>query len=152
MSTKDSQATSRIQRIVVLLTTGGLAASLIWIPALVSANAEPSEWVGLAYFFLIGVVVSTIIGLPLLFAVDSFLATRWRYVIGGAIYGLVFWILMDAPVFPKDWHLLAHSRFWVEYAPRRVAIWTAFGALVGVIYSGVLWILCVVNARRSMGS
>jgi hypothetical protein len=125
-----------------------MAASLIWIPALISANAEPSEWFGLVYFFLIGVVVSAIIGLPLLFVIDRFLVTTWRYVIGGAAYGLVFWVLMDAPIFPKDWHRLATSTFWLDYAPRRVALWVAFGAIVGALYTGILWCLGLFNQRR----
>ena len=144
---RSESATSRTQRSVALPITGGLASSLIWIPALISSGAEPGEWVAPIYFLLIGAAVSAVIGLPILFAVDCFLATKWRYVIDGGAYGLVFWTLMDAPIFPKDWHMLLESSFWIDYAPRRVAIWISFGMLVGVAYTGIVWVLGAANLQ-----
>jgi hypothetical protein len=99
--------------------------------------------------FVLGVLVSAVIGLPLLVVVDRWFRFRGRYVIGGALYGLVFWILLDAPIFPKDWPRLTESWFWLTYAPRRVAVFTVFGSLVGVLYSAVVWVLDRRAADRS---
>ncbi|WP_331644317.1 hypothetical protein [Luteibacter sp.] len=145
--------TSRKQRQIALLVIGGLAASLIWIPALISSEAEPGEWWGLLAFFCIGVGVTAFIGLPLLYIVDLWFNFIGRYIVGGALYGLVFWILMDAPIFPKDWNKLVTRWFWLDHAPRRVAIFVAFGIIVGTLYTAILFIIGkVVEMKRATRS
>lgn len=138
-------------RAIALLVCGGIAAAALWVPVLVSDHSELGEWRILGAMFVIGVLVSTVIGLPLLFVVDRWFRFRGRYVVGGALYGLMFWILLDAPIFPQDWRRLGESWFWLVFAPRRAAIFVIFGALVGIVYSAVLWILDRRATKASAG-
>lgn len=41
-------------------------------------------------FFLIGMIVTTVIGLPLLYLVDRWFHFTGRYIVGGALYGDIF--------------------------------------------------------------
>ena len=137
-------------RAIALLVCGGIAAAALWVPALISSHSELGEWRILGAMFVIGLLVSAIIGLPLLYVIDRWLRFRGKYVVGGALYGLIFWILMDAPIFPKDWHRLSEAWFWLDFAPRRAATFVAFGALLGVVYSAVIWLLVRRASRTSM--
>lgn len=128
-------------RAIALLVCGGVAAAALWVPVLISNHSDLGEWRILGAMFVIGMFVSAVIGLPLLLVVDRWFRFRGKYVAGGALYGLVFWILMDAPIFPKDWHRLSESWFWLVFAPRRAAIFVVFGALVGMVYSAVIRLL-----------
>ena len=128
-------------RAIALLVCGGIAAAALWVPAVISSHSELGEWRILGAMFVIGLLVTAIIGLPLLYVIDRWLRFRGNYVVGGALYGLIFWILMDAPIFPKDWHRLSESWFWLNFAPRRAATSVVFGALVGMVYSVVIWLL-----------
>jgi hypothetical protein len=65
------------------LFCGGIAAAALWVPVLVSDHSELGEWRILGAMFVIGVLVSTVIGLPLLFVVDRWFRFRGRYVVGG---------------------------------------------------------------------
>lgn len=138
-------------RAITLLLCGGTAATALWVPVLVSSHSELGEWRILGAMFVIGLLVSAIIGLPSLFVVNRWFRFRGKYVVGGALYGLMFWILMDAPIFPEDWHRLSESWFWLDFSPRRAAPFVVYGALVGVVYSAVLWLL-ERHARRGRPS
>jgi len=145
-----SNTSSFRSRAIALLFCGGSAAAALFVPILIINRSELSEWRSLGALFVLGVFVSTVIGLPLLVVADRWFRFRGRYVIGGALYGLLFWILLDAPIFPKDWPRLAESWFWLTYAPRRVAVFTVFGSLVGMIYSAIVWVLDRRAAGRAM--
>lgn len=139
MSMKQEK-TDRMARSSLLPLCGGIAAASLVVMSLWSRDDFWSQWPGMLGFFAIGVLVTAIIGIPLLFLVERWIRLQGRYVVGGALYGLIFWILVDAPIFPRDWPRLLERWFWISYAPPRVAAFVAFGAVFGVIYTALLWL------------
>ncbi|UPG87714.1 hypothetical protein L2Y94_10270 [Luteibacter aegosomatis] len=131
----------RLKRQIILLACGGMAAASIALAMIVASGHVAQEWMSLVAFFLIGMIVTTVIGLPLLYVVDRWFHFTGRYIVGGALYGDIFWILLDAPIFPSDWHTFSTRWFWFDYAPPRIALFTTFGAVFGVVYTCVLMVL-----------
>lgn len=131
----------RLKRQLVLLLCGGMAAASVALAMIVASGHFLQEWMSLVAFFLVGLIVTTVIGLPILYVVDRWFNFRGRYVAGGALYGCIFWILLDAPIFPSKWHTLSTEWFWLTYAPPRLALFVAFGAVFGVVYTFLLLLL-----------
>jgi hypothetical protein len=118
-----------------------MAAASVALAMTVASGHFLQEWMSMVAFFLIGLIVTAVIGLPLLYVVDRWFNFSGRYVAGGALYGFVFWILLDAPIFPSKWHTLSTKWFWLTYAPPRLTLFVAFGAFFGVVYTFLLLLL-----------
>ncbi|WP_363800464.1 hypothetical protein ABU614_10215 [Lysobacter firmicutimachus] len=124
-------------RLVAVPLSGGLVLGL-----------APMLW-GRGYFesadiflvsFVIGVFLSSVVGLPLVLMIDRFFgAFRWRYVLGGLVCAIVIFILLDAPIMPKDWHLWGDFEFWGRrHVARKLILFSAIGLVAGGVYSGMV--------------
>lgn len=126
-------------RCLLLLLCGGLASSSVVVISLFNGGEFIRQWRGLLGFFAIGVFVTTILGLPLLFVVDRWLKFRGRYVLGRTLYGLIFWLVVDAPIFPKDWPTWFDRNFLLHYAIPRAIAHVVFGAIFGIVFTLMVW-------------
>lgn len=126
-------------RCLLLLLCGGLAASSVVVISLFNGGEFIRQWRGLLGFFAIGVLVTAILGLPLLFVVDRWFKFRGRYVLGGALYGLIFWLLVDSPIFPKDWPTWLDRHFLLHYAIPRATAHVIFGTIFGIVFTLMVW-------------
>ncbi len=92
---------SRWTMIVAVPLSGALA--------LGGATAVVSQSGGMSLFFtLIGVLLGMLFGWPVLWLVERFFSTRWRYVLGGVISGGLIWLVFGAPVIATDPEALAN--------------------------------------------
>jgi hypothetical protein len=127
-------------RILALPFTGGFILSVtLVLPFLISTGHWGREWKGLFGMFFLGAFLSAIVGWPLLAIIQClFSKFRFRYVVGGIVCSIGIWILLDGPIFPKDWYRWAEADFWLAYAPRRVAIFACFGLITGAVYTAAV--------------
>jgi len=143
MIARGMEASNRLSpwviRCLLLLLCGGVAASSVVVISLFDHGDFIREWRGLLAFFLIGVLVTSILGLPLLFVVDRWMRFRGRYVVGGSLYGLIFWLIVDAPIFPEDWYNWLDWDFFLHYAIPRATAHVLFGAIFGVVFTLMVW-------------
>lgn len=127
-------------RCLLLLLCGGIASSSVVVISLFNGGEFIRQWRGLLGFFAIGVFVTAVLGLPLLFVIDRWLSFRGRYVLGGSLYGLIFWLIVDAPIFPSDWPTWFDRSFVLHYAIPRATAHVVFGALFGIVFTLMVWI------------
>ncbi|WP_459747327.1 hypothetical protein [Pseudomonas sp. 3A(2025)] len=59
------------------------------------------------FFALIGALLSMLVSWPVLWLIERFISTRWRYVLGGGISGVLIWLLFGAQFTPADQAALA---------------------------------------------
>jgi len=91
-------------------------------------------------FFLIGALLGLLVGWPVLWLVERFLVTPWRYVIGGAGPGLLIWLGCVAPLFVSGPALMPKGvvalppLFWVG-----PVVFVACGLLAGALYTALTW-------------
>jgi Na+/proline symporter len=128
-----------IIRCLLLLVCGGLASSSVVVISLFDHGEFLTQWRGLLGFFGIGVLVTFVLGLPLLFVADRWFRFRGRYVVAGALYGLIFWLIVDAPIFPKDWPEWFDQEFLLHYAMPRGITHVIFGAVFGLVFTLMVW-------------
>lgn len=144
-------ATNRLSpwviRCLLLLICGGLASSSVIVISLFNGGEFIRQWRGLLGFFAIGVLVTSILGLPLLFVVDRWVRFRGRYILGGSLYGLIFWLVVDAPISPEDWPAWLNRNFLLHYAIPRATAHVIFGAIFGIAFTLMVW--AVERGRRS---
>ncbi|KQQ62537.1 hypothetical protein ASF84_27275 [Pseudomonas sp. Leaf127] len=94
-------ARSRWTTIVAVPLSGGLV--------LGGAAAVLAQSAGMFMFFtLIGTLLSMLFGWPVLWLIERFFSTRWRYVLGGGISGGLIWLVFGAPVIATDPQALAN--------------------------------------------
>ena len=123
-------------RILTLPICGGLVVEIA-IDIAIRRGVDAIDRLG--GFFLIGFFLSAIVGWPLLALLERFFSKyRFRYIIGGIACSIGIWILLDGPIFPKDWHRWVEPDFWLLYAPRRVATFSCFGLITGAVYTAAV--------------
>ncbi|NBF05922.1 hypothetical protein GV819_26875 [Pseudomonas sp. Fl5BN2] len=122
-------------RVVAVPLAGGLTLGSIvaWI------LPKGSETLA-AFLFgaTVGGWVSMLVSWPLLWLVEFLLASRWRYVIGGAFSGLVLWLFSGAPGAPLNPQgLSAGLGFWVPLLTHGVMAFVLPGLVAGILLTGL---------------
>src|SRR5450830_1780582 len=128
-----------VLRIFALPACGGLVVLLgISLPYMFYTSDYSHIW-GMSALFFIGAFVSAIVGLPLLALVEwRWPKNRLRYVIGGIACSTGIWLLLDMPIFPKDWNKWHDANFLLHYAWRRLIFFSCFGLMSGSLYTGAV--------------
>ncbi|MGC5700768.1 hypothetical protein J4P02_11280 [Pseudomonas sp. NFXW11] len=85
---------------------------------------------------MVGAWIGMLVGWPMLWLVERLFATRWRYVLGGGLSGLLIWLLSGAP------GLYIHSLkgasgldYWIPLLNRGVFPFLLLGLLGGLLFS-----------------
>lgn len=82
--------------IVAVPVSGGLTAGSV---AALFYSADSTLQMFL-FFALVGVSLSMLVSWPVLWLMERFVSTRWRYVLGGGISGVLIWMLFGMPLTP----------------------------------------------------
>lgn len=85
--------------------------------------------------FLVGAGLSMLAGWPALWLVERFLTTRWRYVIGGLISGLLIWLLFGVPGL-RPTPVAQHMNFLLYQLQYGVLLFIAMGCVSGLLFTG----------------
>lgn len=126
-------------RILGLPACGGVVVILGISLPYIFYTSDYSHLLGLLTMFFIGAFVSAIVGWPLLALVEWKLSkNRFRYIIGGIACSTGIWLLLDMPIFPKDWGKWSDVNFLLHYALRRFIFFSIFGLVSGCLYTGVV--------------
>lgn len=119
------------------LTLGGVAVTLY-----------PKGMESLPVFLLgalIGAWISMLVSWPMLWLVERFLATGWRYVIGGGLSGLLIWLLSGAPgLFAESLKGASGLDYWIPLFSRGIFPFLLLGLLAG----GLFTVLHGIDARH----
>jgi len=102
-----------------------------------------ATFIGLLF---VGGLLSMMLGWPLLIVLERwFQKYRLRYVVGGWSCALLAWLFIEGAFFPGAWSVIWNRQsFWVEFAPRRIFIFSVVGLLCGAIYTGAV---CLINKK-----
>ncbi|WEK11834.1 MAG: hypothetical protein P0Y51_14570 [Candidatus Pseudomonas colombiensis] len=120
------------------LTLGGVAVLL---------DPGGSENLSLFCFFaLVGALLSLLVSWPVLWLMQRFFSTPWRYVIGRGISGVLIWLLFGAPGAPQDGVALrGELGVWQLLLDHLILPFLLIGLLAGAVFTALDW-LC---QRRS---
>ncbi|WP_183032230.1 hypothetical protein [Cupriavidus sp. UME77] len=133
---------NRIFRFLALPICGGVTLPL---PFIVYSMAKEGafELGGALLFFLIGTVLAAVVGWPLLVLIEwRFSQYRFRYIIGGLVCALLAWIFLEGAFYTGAWEKIwTNPKFWHEWAPRRIVLFSSVGLGAGVLYSGIVAII-----------
>jgi hypothetical protein len=123
--------------VVAVPLSGGVtlgAAALIVIP--------PDDS-GLPLFlvsFFIGSLLSMVVSWPMLWLVERFVTTRWRYVIGGVLSSLFIWLMIAAPsLVPGFYTLTEHPVEWSPMFWKGAASFLLIGLIAGLLCTALNW-------------
>ena len=119
------------------LTLGGVAVTLY--PK--GAESLPVFLLGA----MIGAWISMLVSWPVLWLVERFLATGWRYVIGGGLSGVLIWLLSGAPgLFAGSLKGASGLDYWIPLLNRGIFPFLLLGLLGG----GLFTVLHGIGPRR----
>ncbi|MGY2284075.1 hypothetical protein [Pseudomonas gingeri] len=119
--------------IIAVPVAGGLTLGTV---AVVLFFGQGEVLPGFVLFFLIGALLSMLVCWPLLWLVERFLTTGWRYVIGGGAAGLLIWIITAMPsVLEVRTPAARPPLFWAG-----MAIFVAIGLVAGGLYTVAHWL------------
>ncbi|WP_363800463.1 hypothetical protein ABU614_10205 [Lysobacter firmicutimachus] len=135
------KGTNLLLRVGALPLSGGVIVGLL--PVLLIGR-EYFESAGYFFvFFLIGAVLSVLVGLPLVLFIDRFFSVyRARYIVGGIVCSFLILIILDGPIRPQHWHLWGGLEFWGRRAVLlKVFIFLSIVATAGAVYSGLVLVI-----------
>ncbi|QXI30704.1 hypothetical protein [Pseudomonas vanderleydeniana] len=85
-------------------------------------------------FFVSGALLSMLVCWPVLWLVERFLKTAWRYVIGGAGSGLLMWLMFTGSVFVEKSTTVLLPAFWLG-----LGAFALIGSIAGLLYTAFVW-------------
>lgn len=86
------------------------------------------------FFAFIGALLSMLVSWPVLWLMERFVSTRWRYLLGGVISGVLIWLLFGAQVTPADQVAIAKAVGpWYVLLQYLIVPFVLIGLLAGVI-------------------
>lgn len=89
---------------------------------------------------LVATVSGGLLGLPAILIVDKlFPDSKLRHIIVAPFCSVFAWLVIEGAFSREGWHRIwASGSFWIDWAPRRVAIAILIGLLTGAIYT-IIW-------------
>lgn len=118
--------------VVAVPLSGGLTLGVAAV-VLVGPGASDSLsafWLG----FLIGGLLSMLVCWPILWLIERFLNTPWRYVLGGGVSGSLIWLMIGLPNFIDYLQTAAPAVYlWPPAFWQGALLFTAFGLAAGAL-------------------
>lgn len=89
---------------------------------------------------LVAAVLGALLGLPAILIVDKLRpASRFRHIIVAPFCSVLAWLVIEGAFSRDGWQRIWSSgSFWIDWAPRRVAVAISIGLLTGIIYT-IIW-------------
>jgi len=91
-------------------------------------------------FFVIGALLSMVFSWPVLWLVERFITTRWRYVIGGVISSLFIWLMCVAPLLLGFNKLGEHPAGFPPLFKEGAAAFLLIGLIAGLLCTAFNWV------------
>lgn len=110
---------------------GGVTLAVVATLALGDGSGALASFI---IFFLVGAGLGMAAGWPALWLTERFLTTRWRYVIGGVISGLLIWLLFGAPGL-RPTPVAQNMNFLLYQLQFGVLLFIAMGGASGLLFS-----------------
>ncbi|MEB0165770.1 MULTISPECIES: hypothetical protein [unclassified Pseudomonas] len=91
-------------------------------------------------FFFVGAGLSMLISWPVLWLIEGFLTTPFRYVVGGILSGFLIWLLCGAPAGSSALFGQESLGFWPFPSMVGMFYFVSVGLVSGLLFTGFNWI------------
>ncbi len=124
---------------------GGIPVAVVITSAIDDGSGTTlTSWI---LFFLVGAGLSMLAGWPVLWLTERFLTTRWRYVIGGVITGLLLWLLFGVPGL-RPTPVAQQMNFLMYQIKYGVLLFVLMGCVSGLLFTGFHWVYSRLSPRK----
>jgi uncharacterized protein YacL len=126
--------------LAVALSAGICGLLLIGLPLSVNAGTEIETIYFSSIIGMVAAIFGVVVGFPAILIVDAVLPhAKFRHVALGAFCAVLAWLIVEGAFARDAWNnIWASSTFWIERAPRRLAVFAVIGLLAGILYS-LIW-------------
>lgn len=123
------------------------AVLLVGLPLGIPSGTVAEGLIFISIVALVAAVLGAFLGLPAIIIVDKLLPDlRFRHIIVAPFCSVLGWLVIEGAFAREGWHRIWTSgSFWIDWAPRRVAVAILIGLLTGIIYT-IIW----PRARRAL--
>lgn len=143
---------SLVHKVVAAPLCSGVATSIVFALSSILAGRELSSVLSIApLFFVIGAVMGGICGVPLVLLLE-WKASSWRlrYFFMGPVCALCGWLLFEGAFAGGAWQKVwSSSSFWLEWAPRRVLVFSLIGLLAALLFTASISLVTHFRTRGS---